>query len=173
MSITLPSDIVSDVIDAARPTESRAALDRLARLQSATNPVAATEFAEQAAEVARTASSASDHTTVQPTVRPPLSAFKSEVEPGYQGSGAPSAYRKFEGFVLQVLIESMLPKDESAFGKGTAGVIWRSMLAEQLGTQLAAAGGIGIAKMLNAAHPADGEGPNRPAQDRPLGQSHG
>ncbi len=40
------------------------------------------------------------------------------------------------------------------YGKGNAGGIWKSMLAEQIGTQIAKAGGIGIAKMLNASHPA-------------------
>ena len=49
----------------------------------------------------------------------------------------------------------MLPKEsEEVFGKGTAGGVWKSMLAEQLGAQLAKGKGIGIAKQLAAAHPA-------------------
>jgi peptidoglycan hydrolase FlgJ len=49
----------------------------------------------------------------------------------------------------------MLPKEsEEVFGKGTAGGVWKSMLAEQLGNQLAKGNGIGIAKQLAAAHPA-------------------
>jgi Rod binding domain-containing protein len=49
----------------------------------------------------------------------------------------------------------MLPKQsEDLFGKGTAGTVWRSMMAEQLGNQLAQGKGIGIAKQLAAAHPA-------------------
>ena len=43
----------------------------------------------------------------------------------------------------------MLPKEsEEVFGKGTAGGVWKSMLAEQLGAQLAKGKGIGIAKQL-------------------------
>jgi peptidoglycan hydrolase FlgJ len=64
-------------------------------------------------------------------------------------------YRKFEAFILQTFVETMLPKEsEEVFGKGTAGSVWKSMLAEQLGNQLAKGKGIGIAKQLAAAHPA-------------------
>ncbi len=64
-------------------------------------------------------------------------------------------YRKFEAFILQTFVETMLPKEsEEVFGKGTAGSVWKSMLAEQLGNQLAKGKGIGIAKQLASAHPA-------------------
>ena len=60
-----------------------------------------------------------------------------------------AVYRKFEAFILQMFVESMLPKDASdVFGKGTAGTIWRSMLAEQIGNEMAKGNGIGIAKQL-------------------------
>lgn len=56
---------------------------------------------------------------------------------------------KFEGFVLRSFVEEMLPSESSGyFGTGTAGSIWRSMLAEQIGNELAESGGIGIAKLL-------------------------
>ncbi len=48
----------------------------------------------------------------------------------------------------------MPEKSETVYGKGNAGGIWKSMLSEQIGAQIAKAGGIGIARMLNAAHPA-------------------
>ena len=56
-----------------------------------------------------------------------------------------------------MFVESMLPKDASdVFGKGTAGTIWRSMLAEQIGNEMAKGNGIGIAKQLaKARYPAD------------------
>ena len=58
-------------------------------------------------------------------------------------------YRKFEAFILQMFVESMLPKDATkVFGKGTAGTVWRSMLAEQIGNEMAKGNGIGIAKQL-------------------------
>ncbi|MBO0661233.1 rod-binding protein [Jiella sp. MQZ9-1] len=56
---------------------------------------------------------------------------------------------QFEGFVLRSFVESMLPdKSSGFFGKGTAGEIWRSMLADQIGKEIAASGGIGIADVI-------------------------
>jgi Rod binding protein len=61
------------------------------------------------------------------------------------------AFRQFESFVLQSFIETMLPKNaESVFGKGTAGAIWKSMLAEKLADQISRSGGIGIAQRIAA-----------------------
>ncbi|MGE3066407.1 MAG: rod-binding protein [Hyphomicrobiaceae bacterium] len=70
-------------------------------------------------------------------------------------TGAPKrkaeAFRQFESFVLQSFIQDMLPKNaENVFGKGTAGEIWKSMLAEKLAGQISAGGGIGIARQLAA-----------------------
>lgn len=59
---------------------------------------------------------------------------------------APEAYQKFEAMVLQTFLQSMLPQDaESVYGKGIAGDMWKSFLAQELGQQMARAGGIGIA----------------------------
>jgi len=56
----------------------------------------------------------------------------------------------------------MMPsKAASVFGKGNAGGIWKSMLADQIGTQVAKAGGLSIAKMLEAARPPDKSSPDR------------
>jgi flagellar protein FlgJ len=63
-------------------------------------------------------------------------------------------YRDFEALVLQTFVQNMLPKDaEGIFGHGTAGEMWKSILAEQLGKQIARAGGIGIAAQVSKAHP--------------------
>lgn len=57
--------------------------------------------------------------------------------------------QKFESFVLRSFIENMLPSENSSFfGTGTAGNIWRSMLAERIGDEMAASGGIGVADMI-------------------------
>ncbi len=57
--------------------------------------------------------------------------------------------QQFEGFVLQSFVEHMLPKEDSTyFGEGTAGAIWRSMLAERIGAEMAESGGIGVAEMI-------------------------
>ena len=59
---------------------------------------------------------------------------------------APEAFQKFEAMVLQTFLQSMLPQDaESVYGKGIAGDMWKSFLAQELGQQMAKAGGIGIA----------------------------
>ena len=63
-------------------------------------------------------------------------------------------YRKFEAVLLQNFVESMLPKDDESFGDAASAGIYRSMMAEQLANQIANAGGIGIAKAIEKAHPA-------------------
>lgn len=77
---------------------------------------------------------------------------------GPQG-GAPGELQQFEGFVLRTFVEAMLPKENASFfGSGTAGDIWRSMMAERLGEEIAAGGGIGIAELLARA-PSVGDAP--------------
>jgi flagellar protein FlgJ len=64
-------------------------------------------------------------------------------------SGVMTPTQQFESFVLRSFVEGMLPDDNSSyFGTGTAGKIWKSMLAEQLGDEMARDGGIGISEML-------------------------
>jgi len=78
-------------------------------------------------------------------------------------SAAPGAkaYQSFEAMVLSSFVETMLPQNaESTFGTGTAGQIWRSMLAQQIATQMADAGGIGIARQLEAADIRAGKAPS-------------
>jgi Rod binding domain-containing protein len=57
--------------------------------------------------------------------------------------------------VLQSFVENILPKDENLFGDAASADMCRSMLAEQLATQLAKGGSLGIAKLIKAAHPPD------------------
>ena len=53
--------------------------------------------------------------------------------------------------MLQSFIQSMLPKNaKHVFGKGTAGEVWKSMLAEKLGAEIARSGQVGLAKRLAA-----------------------
>mgnify|MGYP003127960065 FL=1 len=45
----------------------------------------------------------------------------------------------------------MLPTEASNyFGEGTAGEVWRSMMAEEIGNELAKNGGIGIADSIRS-----------------------
>lgn len=147
MAISPPSDIVLDVARAADPTKYRMALEGLQRIGAAAEPDA---FADVLNDPAFDVAAAS-----APVGTPDLR--------GRLGDGLPAelavrtstdTYRRFESFVLQSFIQSLLPKDaEHVFGQGFAGGVWSSMLAEQLARQLAAAGGIGIASAVAAAHP--------------------
>ncbi|WP_199763237.1 rod-binding protein [Bradyrhizobium guangdongense] len=149
MIVTAAPDLVLDVLEAADPVTQRAATAKLDALKSSDADFAATMDAEigkaaavaeqSATKVSEAQSGAADGAPVQ-MIKAPASG---------------EVYRKFEAFVLQTFVETMLPKEsEEVFGKGTAGGVWKSMLAEQLGNQLAKGKGIGIAKQLAAAHPA-------------------
>lgn len=60
--------------------------------------------------------------------------------------------QKFEAFVLQSFVELMLPKEaENVYGSGIAGGYWKSMMAEQMATQLAKTGKLGVADIIDKA----------------------
>lgn len=136
MAISLPSDIVLDVAKAADPAKYQAAAKRLSELSA---PAGATEFANVLNTVGGgpVAGIPTDPHAVK-------TAFQNQTT--LSGGKKDDTYQQFEAFVLQTFVESMMPKDaENVFGKGTAGNIWKSMMAEQMAGQLAKAGGIGIA----------------------------
>lgn len=75
---------------------------------------------------------------------PPQSSQRPGVTPA-----ADTAVREFEGFILQMFLEAMLPEEASSvFGSEAAGAFWKSMLAEQIAKQLADAGGTGIGQLI-------------------------
>ena len=137
MSINPPSDIVLDVARAADPARSVEAAERLARL-GGNSTAAETGFSNVLGGLPSPASSAADlrtqlelqsehpHTAVQPL------------------DAQTKAYRSFEALIFQNLVQNILPDSEEFFGEGTAGMIWKSMLADQLGTDLAKKVDIGI-----------------------------
>lgn len=150
MIVTATRDLVLDVLDAADPVTQRTATAKLDALKSSDADFAATMDAEAGKAAAAADQSAAKVAEAQSGVvnGPPVQVIKKP--------GPDEVYRKFEAFVLQTFVETMLPKEsEEVFGKGTAGGIWKSMLAEQLGNQLAKGKGIGIARELASAHPAD------------------
>lgn len=140
MAINPISDIVLEVARAADPATLRMATSRLEALAGG---VPAADF-EQA--IARQARPIAPHL--------PFDAAGSLVH--LRNNHALTAekaapYQQFEAHLLQTFVESMLPEDGSAlYGAGTAGEIWKSMLAEGIAAQLARAGGIGIAEILAA-----------------------
>ncbi|AWN37628.1 rod-binding protein [Methylobacterium radiodurans] len=153
MSISPPTDIVMDVAKAADPQRYQEAA---AKLSAPGDPAAFTD-AVRAAGLAL-------HMPLD--ARGSLTSLQNQTT--LAGAGPVSdPYKKFEGLVLQQFVEAMMPdKSETVFGKGNAGHIWKSMLAEQIGQQIAKAGGVGIAKMMSKAHPAaDPVQPTQPATD--------
>jgi flagellar protein FlgJ len=156
MTVAPISDLIVDVMAAADPVSQRVAANKLERLAPVTDQnfaaavdekigTAGVERSEASAEGGGTSGgNAVDDSTGHATiVRGP--------------SSDRAVYRKFEAFILQMFVESMLPQDASeVFGKGTAGTVWRSMLAEQIGNEMAKGNGIGIAQQLaKARSPAD------------------
>ena len=148
MAISPPSDILLDVASAADPVKLRAATARLAKL--AADPAASDDGFRKALAAARPhptpprARASPRASALPPTGGPTLTRPMTHSK---------DVYQKFEAVLLQNFVESMLPKDDDAFGdKNTAGA-YRSMMAEQLASQIAKAGGIGIAKAVEHAHP--------------------
>ncbi|MEW5422255.1 rod-binding protein [Amorphus sp. 3PC139-8] len=151
MAISPPSDIVFDVAKAADPLGYAEAAARLRR-----GAGAATDMAAGGAGFER---------TFDGLVRSDLRVL-SDGQAGltarannqilFAGASLPDArdrtYRNFEAMALTSFVETMLPGDaESVFGSGTAGNVWRSMLAQHIADEVADAGGIGIADSLRSA----------------------
>jgi flagellar protein FlgJ len=136
MAISIPSDLVLDVARAADPT-------RVAKASADLNagaPVADLSLGKAGgAATARTFSSFLPQTySMQQTsaARQPISPEK-------------KAANELETLLLQQMLESILPKEDGAvFGKGTAGSVWRSMMAEQVARQLSSSGEIHLSKIL-------------------------
>ena len=128
----------------------------MAVFPTAAHLVAWANFAPQANPPAGKAKAATaDHSAAQAAEAQQSGAVNGPPVRVIKAPASGEVYRKFEAFILQTFVETMLPKEsEEVFGKGTAGGVWKSMLAEQLGAQLAKGNGIGIAKQLAAAQPA-------------------
>ena len=134
MSIQTATDIILDVVKAADPA--------VAQRAEAMLEAASARKSERAA-----ATPAFEHQLL-------ASSDKSAISVATDGNAAPDrtfeTYQKFEAMILQSFIGDMLPKDsEQLYGKGTAGEIWKGMMAEQLGAALAKGGGIGIAARMS------------------------
>jgi Rod binding domain-containing protein len=154
MSISPPTDIILDVARAADPVRYHEATARLTRLSAGAAPAGGFGDALKAAGPPPAEAVSAD-------VREALNRMRPAVSSGArQPAGkADKAYQGFEAVALTSFVEEMLPKDAGAvFGTGTAGEVWKSMMAEQIGAEMARAGGVGIAGRVQAAHPADSSG---------------
>ena len=166
MIVTATPDLVLDVLDAADPVAQRVATAKLDALKTSGADFAAS----MDAEASKAAAAAADQPAAQVADAAQSGVVNGPPVQVIKKPGPDEVYRKFEAFILQTFVETMLPKEsEEVFGKGTAGGIWKSMLAEQLGAQLAKGKGIGIAKQLAAAHPAGADVTGKAGDD----QGHG
>jgi hypothetical protein len=148
VAINPPSDIVLGAILAADPSKYRAAADRLRRAAGDTG----SDFASSAAAPSVSASwrTSTAPETISANAQNQLATSAPAARAGRAGK-SPDAFAQLEAFVLQSFIQTMLPKNsQTFFGKGTAGEVWKSMLAEKLGAQIASSGQVGLAKRLAA-----------------------
>lgn len=146
-------DIILGVASAADNVKQREALARLERISgqsvAATDPSSASaeRLSEWLTEVR------SSMTTAQPHKQPTQLSLASSTKATPDKKS--EVYTQFEAVLLQNMVEAMMPKDsEAMFGSGTAGGIWKSMLAEKVAEEIARAGTIGIAKQVAAAEAA-------------------
>jgi hypothetical protein len=168
MSISPPSDIVLDVARAADPVRYKEAAEKLTRLafdrtQESLSADAASAFDNALADVGEELAE-KVNLAPRPIIQMPFDAAEAmarlKTETALSSGmtvataaagGAAETYRGFEAMFLSGFVESVLPKGSNAvFGAGSAGQIWRSMLAEQIAAQMAQSGGIGIADQLQA-----------------------
>lgn len=139
MAISPPSDILSEVARAADPARYQAATKNL--LQGAA-PAGGPSFDDAVRAVsARPIGVGADIYEIRNSLRSDAQSAEAQK--------SKKAAQEFEAFILQSFVESMLPKNaENTYGKGNAGSIWKSMMAEQIGAQVARAGGVGLAKHI-------------------------
>jgi peptidoglycan hydrolase FlgJ len=138
MAVTLPSDLLVDVMQRADPARKQAAV---ARLRTVAEHGA--EFAHAIDQVAPSQSAGKSGSSSF------LTSTQSPVNAGRKTEGQGSSYRGFEKMVLRNLFESLLPTEKSGvFGTGPSAGVWRSMAAEQLANVYTDTGGLGIANMI-------------------------
>ncbi|ACM35550.1 conserved hypothetical protein [Allorhizobium ampelinum S4] len=141
VAISPPSDLVMDVVRAAEPS---AMAEAQQRLQSARASVQAASLNEKSAGFEVAMNTLNDGASTK-------AGLANRATNTIKASDIPKPYRQYEGIVLQNFISNMLPKDsEAVFGKGNAGEIWKSMMAEQIGNTISERGGVGIAKQMYA-----------------------
>jgi Rod binding domain-containing protein len=133
LSIQTATDIILDVVRAADPAVAQRAEAMLEAASARKSEQAAATPAFQ-----RQLLAATDTSAISVNSEVPAAPDKSL-----------EVYQKFEAMILQSFIGDMLPTDsEQLYGKGTAGEIWKGMMAEQLGAVLSKGGGIGIAARM-------------------------
>jgi peptidoglycan hydrolase FlgJ len=134
-----------EVLNAADPSRASLAAQRLSALAGSDAP-----SADFSSDLERAASSA----TATPAALAGAADARSRLADFPRGPDkVGKAATQFEAMMLNSFVGELLPKDASSvFGEGTAGDMWRSMLAEQVSLEIAKSGKLGLARRLFATH---------------------
>jgi len=148
VSIKPPSDILLDVARAADPAKSSAATERLARL-GADIGVDDTQFSDVLSDV-DTPRAALDEAPLPASAEPRFANVQPEKA---KEAAETKAYQGIAALLLENLVENMLPDSDEFFGAQAGASIWRSMLAQELGTSLSKTVDLGIGpKHVKSSH---------------------
>jgi flagellar protein FlgJ len=138
MSIQPISDIILDVANAADPVKVAAVKQKLA--DAAGGDFAALLLGGSSAGAERSGAAGWSAEAKSQFFSAPTGARIVD-----KSASADDAKRGLETLVAKMMVETMLPKEgDATFGKGTAGGVWRSMLADRLAAELTRGKGLGI-----------------------------
>ena len=146
MAFSPKTDVILEVASAADPSRASMAAQRLNAIAgSNATPADFVSSLNQAAGVAKAPPSLPGGADARSRL--------AEAASGPEKLG--KAKTQFEAMMLNSFVSELLPKDTGeVFGQGMAGDMWRSMLAEQVSTQIAKSGKLRLARRLFATHEA-------------------
>jgi peptidoglycan hydrolase FlgJ len=145
MAFSPKTDVILEVASAADPSRASLAAQRLSAIAGSNATPA--DFVASLDRAAAAASST-------PTPLPNAADARSRLADASSGPDKLGKARtQFEAMMLNSFVSEMLPKDTGeVFGQGMAGDMWRSMLADQVSTQIAKSGKLGLARRLFSTH---------------------
>jgi peptidoglycan hydrolase FlgJ len=143
MAFSPKTDVILEVASAADPSRASLAAQRLSAIAGSNATPA-----DFVASLDRAAASST------PTPLPNAADARSRLADASSGPDKLGKARtQFEAMMLNSFVSEMLPKDTGeVFGQGMAGDMWRSMLADQVSTQIAKSGKLGLARRLFSTH---------------------
>lgn len=146
MSISPPSDILLDSLRGVDPAARNASLEKL-RQYSRTVITPANGEPTFKSQLVKTQANAMPF-----NAQSALTELRNDAVLRQQpATPAKSALQQFEGAFLKNFIDTMQPsKTASLYGTGTAGSVWQSFMSDAVSQKISEAGGVGIAKSLEA-----------------------
>jgi len=145
MAFNPGTDVILEVASAADPSRASLAAQRLSAIAGSN---------ATPADFVASLDRAAGATKAMPAPLPSAAEARSRLVVASTGPDKLGKARtQFEAMMLNSFVSEMLPKDTGeVFGQGMAGDMWRSMLADQVSTQIAKSGKLGIARRLFATH---------------------